>query len=124
MGLLNKGVRKVIQRFINKTYENMDHLSLQAIVKEYVNYIFDLDLNECKLEFIDNEPINDDFILYRYHLKCSRKREYIGARVVTRKNELMMLAFTIGTEYEEFIKPSLLENKEKRVLLTEQQYTT
>ena len=71
---------------------------------------------------MDNEPIDDDFIIYRYHLTCLDKDEYVGIRIVTKKNELSMIAFTIGNEYEKLIKPNLMESKED-ILYNKQEAT-
>ncbi|ADI32178.1 sulfite oxidase-like oxidoreductase [Staphylothermus hellenicus] len=119
-GLFKKGIVKVIQCFINKKYRSIDYSILKPLIWEYLAHVFILDNDKCSLEFVDNEPVNDEYIIYRYHLNCSDRKGYIGIRAVTRKNKLVMIVFTIGKKYEEITKTNLLGIEKLSALFTKQ----
>lgn len=119
-GLYKKGIVKVIQCFINKEYDEINYSILKPLIWEYSTRIFTLDNDECSLEFVDNEPINDEFIIYSYHLNCLDRKGYIGIRAVTRRNKLIMIVFTIGEKYIEKTKTSLPEIEKLNTLFTKQ----
>lgn len=74
------------------------------MIREYIE-LLGLDI-EYRIVFIDNEPINNDYILYRFHVVPENLNKYIGVRIIGFRGVVKKIMFVFDKELTSIIDPS------------------
>jgi len=96
--LEKKNVKAVITCLnINKPFKDIE--SLRKEISHIVSKRGIIDLNIVgNIVFIGNEPIGENYILYRFRMFLKNRSEYVGVRVVVENNTIYSITFVIGKD--------------------------
>lgn len=93
--LLRKGIRAIIECSPEPNIYN-DLGDLAYIIVQVSKWIEDnLDLRIREVYFSENEPIDDHYIIYKYHLETIDDN-YISCRLVTHDKKILSIICTLG----------------------------
>ncbi len=100
--ILKRGVEFVVE-CLNIDTEYTDISDLARKVK---NTLHDhiVKSGKWRLEFISNEVVGTDYLLFKYHVYPSTSGRYISVRVVTHAKNILHVIATVDKELVEYIK--------------------